>query len=282
MTPIDDELRAALQGRASALTPSPDPLAGIERRAQRIRRTRIGAAVAASALAVSAIAVAVPVLQDATSSGPDVPPFATAPASPTPAAASPFALNPLDPWMYRGADLDLLGPGTLKTIETDLGVNYGAASVELTPLFGQVWEPSGKFELFFLADVEMRDGVSQYFWGISETPNDAGPEFLLVEQLDEPAMALAAALPGDEGGRLLAVADPGVGGINYSPDGTPEAVSAMQELFPGVATVFIGAGSATDLLSVVDPSGQEIHRSAVPAVIASEQPSGEPVSVLDP
>ncbi len=54
MSPIDDELRAALHGRAKALAPAPDPLAGIEARARRIQRNRVGAAVAGSALAVAA------------------------------------------------------------------------------------------------------------------------------------------------------------------------------------------------------------------------------------
>lgn len=279
MTPIDDELRAALQGRAAALAPSPDPLAGIERRASRIRRTRLGAAVAASALAVSAIAVAVPTLQNATSSGPDVQPFATAPASPTPAADSPYALNPQDPWDYRGADLSLLGPGTLATIETELGVQRGAANVELTPLFGQVWEPSGKFELFFLADVEMRDGTSRYFWGISETPNDTGPEFLLLEPLVEPAIALAAALPGDEGGRLYVVAAPGTT-AEYGRDGASE-LTTMTALADGIGVTALEGDPVSDLY-LVNAQGDEVHRAAAPNVTVNEQPAVEPVTVLDP
>ena len=279
MTPIDDELRAALQGRVSALAPSPDPLAGIERRAQRIRRTRIGAAVAASALAVSAIAVAVPALQGGTSSGPETPRFATTAPSPA-ASASPYALDPAAPWDYRGADLELLGPGTLKTIETELGVRRGATNVELTPLFGQVWEPSQKFELFFLAEVD-----GEYRWGISETPNDGGPEFLLDVPLPDPAYALAAALEGDEGRRLVVIAAPDIGGITYSAGGTPDAVSATQAPAPGIAAVFVGAGSPDDFYALVDPSGQEIYRSAVPAVVSAPNPAPTPVrpaTVLDP
>lgn len=277
MTPIDDELRAALQGRAAALAPSPDALAGIERRASRIRRTRIGTAVAASALAVSAIAVAVPVLQGAMSAGPETRRFATTPPSPTAPAASPYVLDPDAPWTYRGDDLSLLGPGTLRTIETELGVKRGASSVTLTPLWGQVYEPSQQFTLVYLAAVD-----GELRWGVSQTPTESGPEYLVDEPLPEPAYALAAALPGDEGGRLVVVADPDVGGLNYSADGTDEAISAMQELEPGVATVFLGAGSPDDFLSVVDRSGDEVHRSPVPEVVAAAQPSGQPLTVLDP
>ena len=273
MTPIDDELRAALQGRASALAPSPDPLAGIERRAKRIQRTRIGAAVAASALAVSAIAVAVPALQSATSSGPDTPPFATAPASPTP-DASPYALNPQEPWDYRGADLELLGPGTLKTIETELGVKRGASDVQLTPLFGQVYEPSQQFTLVYLAEVD-----GELRWGVSETPTDSGPEFLLDEPLPDPTYALAAALPGDEVGRLYVVAAPGTV-ADYGPDGGSE-FTRMTPLADGVGIIGLEGDPTSDVYKV-SAAGEEIHRAPAPAVQVPEQPAGGPDTVLDP
>lgn len=269
MTPIDDELRAALQGRVSALAPSPDPLAGIERRAQRIRRTRIGAAVAASALAVSAIAVAVPALQGGTSSGPETPRFATTAPSPA-ASASPYALDPAAPWDYRGADLELLGPGTLKTIETELGVRRGATNVELTPLFGQVWEPSQKFELFFLAEVD-----GEYRWGISETPNDGGPEFLLDVPLTE-QYALAAALPGDEVPRLYVVASPDAGPIYY---GSVEAnESLMTSVKPGVAVAALERDIGADYYRVL-ADGEELVQADAPNPAPTPV---RPATVLDP
>jgi hypothetical protein len=275
MTPLDDELRAALQGRASALAPSADPLAGIERRAKRIRRNRVGAAVAASALAVSAIAVAVPALQSATSSGPDLPRVGTAPASLEPTATtSPYALDPANPWTYRGDDLELLGPGTLNEIERQFGIRHGTNDVALTPLSGQVWEPSQKFELFFLADV-----AGELRWGISETPNDAGPEFLLDEPLAEPVIALAAALGGDEVGRLYVVAAPGTA-LEYAPDG--EAFAAMTALEDGVGVEPLEGDPATDRYRVLDPSGEEITSGPAPDAAAEEQPTGEAAVFLDP
>ena len=87
MSPIDDELRTALQRRATGVAPSPDPLAGIERRAGRMRRNRVAASVAGTVLAVAAVATAVPLLSGAPA--PDAPPVATAPsAAPTPSAAT--------------------------------------------------------------------------------------------------------------------------------------------------------------------------------------------------
>jgi len=63
MTPIDDELRTALHRRAAAVAPTADPLAGIEHRAARIRRRRMTAAVAGSALAVTAVVLPVALVQ---------------------------------------------------------------------------------------------------------------------------------------------------------------------------------------------------------------------------
>jgi hypothetical protein len=62
MTPLDDELRRTLSSRAATLAPSPDPLAGIEARASRIRRLRVAGAMAGAAVAVAAVALAVPSL----------------------------------------------------------------------------------------------------------------------------------------------------------------------------------------------------------------------------
>jgi hypothetical protein len=283
MSPIDDELRAALQGRAQAVTPTPDPLTGIEQRAKRIQRTRIGAAVAGSALAVALVAAVVPAVQSATSDRNDVPRVASAQPTPTPApATSPYALDPLDPWDYRGADLELLGPGTLGTIERDFGARHGARSVELSPLFGQFYDPSQQFTLFFVADVEMADGVHQYFWGVSETPGESGPEFVVDEPLAEPAMALAAGLEGDEVGRLIVVADPAVDEIAYAEDGSGSFRTATP-LADGVGIIAMTGDPASDSY-VVFVQGEEVHRAPAPDVAASEQPDRGPSSAaaLDP
>lgn len=277
MSPIDDELRAALHGRASALAPSPDPLAGIERRAKRIQRNRIGAAVAASALAVSAIAVAVPALQSATSSGPNVPNVAASPTAEPESTATTYPLDPQAPWAYRGADLELLGPGTLDTIEREFGIRHGTNDVELTPLFGQVWEPSGKFELVFLASVD-----GEYRWGISESPNEAGPEFLWDELLADGQDSLAAALPGDEVARLLVVAAPEASALDYGPDDASEFMP-MAELADGVATIALEGDPATDRFRVTWPSNgaDEVSAERLAPDLGVESAPADP-QALDP
>ena len=216
MSPIDDELRAALEGRARGLDASPDPLAGIERRARRIQRTRVGAAIAGSALAVAVVASVVPALQ-ATTPAPDRQPIAgaaptlepSAQPSPTAAPEVSYALDPDDPWAFRGEPVD---EGTRATIQREYSTRLqSTGEVLVTPLYASTWEPSGRLEVVFLASVD-----EEQRWGIAAL-SEAGPEFLWDEPLPEPALALAARLPGDEVDRLLVVAAPGLP-VEYQDD----------------------------------------------------------------
>ena len=266
---LDDELRAVLHGRATVVPPSPDPLAGIERRATRIRRNRIGASVAGSVLAVAAIASVVPLVQSATSAPPpNTPTVASAEPSEVVVTPSALALDPERPWAYRGAPLEALGQGTVETITREYAVKRGVpeSSVELTPLFGQIYEPSGQAELVFLASV---DGGAR--WGVARG-GEAGPEFLVDEPLPQPALALPAALPGDEGvGRLVVVAAPGVGDIQYGPDAA-SGLTAMTEIADGVATTPLEADPQTDVYRVLDPAGAQVVQGPAPDLAAGVSP----------
>src|SRR3954468_16455966 len=105
MTPLDDELRSLLHSRADGVAPAPDPLGGIERRAKRMRRNRVGASVAGSALVVAAIAVAVPTLvpdRDGASSVANTPTPTATPADVPTRNHGPSDLDPAHPWAYRG------------------------------------------------------------------------------------------------------------------------------------------------------------------------------------
>jgi hypothetical protein len=110
------------------------------------------------------------------------------------------------------------------------GVRHAAGCrrgrVTLTPLWGQVDEPSGQVELVFVATV---DGEAR--WGLARS-SESGPEFPVDEPLPSPAVALAAALSGDEVARLVVVAAPEVGALEHSPDDASE-FATMQELAPG-------------------------------------------------
>ena len=268
MSPIDDELRSALQGRAADVQPSPDPLAGIERRARRLRRNRAAAAVAGSALAVAAVAVAVPAVQDATAPGPDRGLVATAPppTTPTAPAASPYALDPARPWAYRGTAVE---QGTLDAFEREYGVARGASDVVLTPLYGEVYEPSRQTVVVFLARV---DGTDR--WAVMAS-GEAGPELQSDAVLDPGTTALAAALPGDETARLLVVAAPVVDRVEYAPDG--RRFAALTSLADGVAVGPLEGDLTTDAYRVVAPDGSEVFRGPAPD---TDAPSGTPANLL--
>jgi hypothetical protein len=92
MSPIDDELRRALERHADDVPPLPDPVAGAESRAGRIRRQRRGLAAVTTTLAVVAIAIVVPLMRAGDGKPADVftpsPAPATSAATPTSTPAS--------------------------------------------------------------------------------------------------------------------------------------------------------------------------------------------------
>ncbi|MBW3641083.1 MAG: hypothetical protein KY451_14830 [Actinobacteria bacterium] len=283
MSPLDDELRAALRGRASVLTPAPDPLAGIERRAKRIRRNRVAASVAGSALAVAAIALAVPAL--APSALPDQlpPPVATpgptvAP-SPAPSPAqqvNPYALDPADPWPYRG-DPEVRTQGDLDAYTVEFAARRGVLTddVRLTPLFGQVYEPSVP-ELFYVATVT---SSGDSWWGVVQA-SESGPELLVDVPLPDGTTALPAALPGDEVARLLVVAAPSVGRIEYGPDDA-SGWTAMTSIADGVAITPLEGDPAADQVRMLGPDGQVVFSGLAPDADAPEPATtGDPDNVL--
>lgn len=270
MTPIDDELRAALHRRATGVPPSPDPLAGIERRATRMRRHRLAASAAGSVLAVAAVATAVPLLTDpavperdlqVAEGGPSAPP-GPAPTSAT--TTSPYALDPAAPWHYRGVPQEQLGQGTVETVRQELATARGVeeSSVALRPLFGQVHEPSAQVELVYVAQV---DGAAR--WGVARS-SEAGPEFAVDEPLRAGTTALVAALLGDEVGRLVVVASPAVGAAFYGPDGASK-LRRMTSVADGVATGPLDGDPATDVVKLIGAPGEEVFLAPAPDVAAA-------------
>jgi hypothetical protein len=233
-------------------------------RASRVRRTRVGSAVAGSALAVVLVAAVVPAIQRTASSQPAVPRGATqAPTTArSPSAATSYALDPDQPWAYRGIPLEELGGAdAVDTMRSEYAVERGVpeSSVTLTPLFGQVDEPSGRHELVFLADV---DGERR--WGVIQG-GEHGPadELLWDEPLPSPARALASALPGDPAPRLLVVAAPEARGLEYAlSDTTP--YRAMAALAEGVGITALDGHEASDSFRVLDPQGNQIVRADAP------------------
>ena len=273
MSPIDAELRAALRGRAHVVTPAPDPLAGIERRAQRIRRNRVAASVAGSALAVAAIAAVVPALQSLSAAPPQGPTVASAAPSAEPstvAERSRYALDPDAPWAFRGRPVE---EGTRATIEREYATLTRGTDVRLTPLFADVYEPSQQLEVVFVATV---DGQAR--WGVAQS-SEAGPEFLWDEALADGAESLAAALPGDEVARLLVVAAPEAEVLEYRPDEVSGHVP-LTVVEPGIGTLALEGDPQTDAYRV-SYDGRLVVADA-PDPEAAQEPVDEPEATTVP
>ncbi|MDQ1708872.1 MAG: hypothetical protein QOG49_257, partial [Frankiaceae bacterium] len=95
MSPIDDELRRTLSGRAEQVAPLSDPIAGIEARARRLHRRRQAIGAACAVIAFAGGAAVVPLLSRNTSPAPS--PGLTAKPSPTPTVTAPPATNATPP-----------------------------------------------------------------------------------------------------------------------------------------------------------------------------------------
>ena len=277
MSPLDDELRGLLHARAGTVSPAPDPLTGIEQRAARMRRNRVAATVAGAALAVTAVAVGVPALvsdHDRAGGTQFATPGASASASPPPTATpSPDALDPAQPWPYRG-DAAVLGNSTLDTVRRDWATRHPAST--LTPLYGHVYEPSGRPEIVFLS----RDAGGDR-WGVSTT-SPSGTSFLADEPLPADTSVLMAPLPGDEVPRLLVLAGPNTGDMSYALDG--QSFHTYVGTDPGVAFVPLQGDTSQDAVRVLPGNGDAAHPvflgPAPDAPPGTTPPTGAPSNAL--
>jgi hypothetical protein len=265
MSPIDDELRSALASRADGVGLSPDFFTGVERRARRMRRQRVAATVAGSALAVSALGVGGPML--ASSLTPDArPPMASqGPTSVTVDALGQYALDPADPWPFRGSEpaRDAMAEATAVQWAATQGADPDA--VELVPLWAEVFEPSGVATLVFLA----READGPWHWAAGSS-SEAGPEVLRDELLGDRTFGLGVALPGDEVSRLLVLSAPGttpgyVHGTGDGVDGDDGLLLAPRE-----------GDTSRDTFRVVAPDGTQLVEERAPEPPAGpSSPEGE-------
>jgi len=248
MSPIDDELRSLFTSRADLLAPAPDPLAGIESRARRMRRNRVAASVAGTALAVAAIAAVVPaVLPEKVADGggsqfADVTPTPTASAPDR--AFAPQSLDPANPWPFRGTESVLIDGGQQSLTDQWRAKHAGSS---LTPLYGQVYEPSNAGEVVFVAS-----GPDGDRWAVATT-SESGWQILVDNALAPDTKALLAALPGDEVPRLLVLTSPAIGDIAYAPDGT--TFRSYEGSDGGVSVVPLEGDTSRDAVRVLDGNG---------------------------
>lgn len=266
MSPLEDDLRTALTSRTSALTPSPELFAGVERRARRMRRRRGAATVAGSALAVTALGLGGPLLVTSLTSASDGPvDVATSgPSEPPQAVQDEYGLDPDAPWPYRGVPLGELGEGFLETAQREWQVRRPGS--DLRPLFGQLDGPSETAQLVFVA-VGARGSSDPVRWGVVRS-SEAGPEFVYDDAFTPiQRYGLAAALPGDEGARLLVVAAPGTS-VEYAAAAQP--LGPTTPLADGVAVTPLDSDLVGDSYAVRAPDGSLLTQLGAPDPAAVE------------
>ncbi len=253
---LDEQLRATLQQRAGAVPLPADPFAGVERRVRGLRRRRAYAGSAATAVAVAAIVSAVPALTPDRTAAPGPGDVATSAApSPVP-AASRYALDATTPWDYRGVALtEQDRDGLLAAWQA----RHAGGSV--TPLFGQVWEPSRQLEVVFADFAGDRWATAQ---ASAATGGGTTWRFREHDLPQEQVLALTEVLGADEGGlRGVVVSSPLVERIAYAPDGSlfrdvPSPASGI-----GVLAVEQTQGSY-DQVQAVGPGGELVLQQGVP------------------
>lgn len=244
MSPIDDELRRALNRRADDLVPAPDLMTGVTGTARRIRRRRRAATGAAGLLVLAAVAVTVPAVLPDHTSGPGRLASSTGPST-TPSvdlstptlAARPGVLG----WPARGD---------------------GAVAERMRRLVVTRWSATHRAHI---DDVAFRplyaraDGVSDVL--IAQLAATGGPAFTVVAvagqdntsiYYDQPTPAwtvqISAIVPADSPSGtsvvVVVVADPRrVAGIDYTPAGTAGSKNSAIH------------GSAGEILTMPGPAG---------------------------
>lgn len=276
MTSLEDNLRATLRARAESVAPLGDVLARVEIRARGLRRRRTVSAVVAGVAVLAGVSVAVPLLdrgeERVSFAGPSPAPSAAPSASAV--AGPPQAFDPARPWEYRGDPSVLNGLGS--AAPGVWGDAHGVDDIGVAPLFGQVYEPSGRAELVFVATTDR-----PYLVVARAAPagTSARPELLLDVPLPStPVLALA--LPGDEAARLLLLAGPQVTTLQYGPDSASE-FSDLAALAPGVGTGPLDGNLTTDLIRAATPDGTEVYRGPAPDPAGADSTLPRPDNALD-
>lgn len=251
MSPLDDQLRNALHARADVLAPAPDPLAGIEQRARGLRRRRLAAAVAGSAVAVSLVAVGIPVLQDA---GARTHPAPLASTGPSPnddrLPEAPAPLNVLGSWPERGAD----GPAT-QDVLTRFAEARGQAgtAAQYRPLFSGRTASGVRYTVgqAWLTGESVAHTVGLATGGAN------GPEFFLGPETPAHPHVLALAVTDPPHELLVVVPEPQTTQVLYDTDATGAFTPKDSPGLDGVVLIDRAPSSsaATDRLQLLTGNG---------------------------
>jgi hypothetical protein len=253
MTPLDDELRSTLSSRAAALTAPPEPLAGIEARAARIRRRRAALAVSGAVVVVAAVALAVPALvpnRTATVT-PATTPSATASASATPTVAA--GPGNLLGWGVRGRDAT--SPDT-----SDLRMRFarelGRTDVQNT-MYDPLYVDQQDGVAFTMGQVWFTDQDVAYTVSYAVGPDNV-PQFHLGPVTPKDPWGLAFVVNGIPTHQLLVVVPgPAVGQVSYAPHATGAFTPTAHgpSYGGGVLVIQRDLQASDDRLQVLDGNG---------------------------
>ncbi len=187
-------------------------------------------------------------------------------------ATGAYRLDPAQPWAYRGNQA-ALDSGMLKATQSEWSVRHPGST--LTPLFGQVYEPSGQREVAFVAS-----GDGRTRWGYA-TSSKGGPEFLVDETLETKPVVLMAALPGDEVPRLFVLAAPTTGELGYAKD--YRNFRTLVGPAPGVAYSPLEGDTINDAVRVLDGDGnldKPVFLGPAPDFVARNSGSAAPDNLV--
>ena len=264
MSPLDDELHAALHAKAAAVPTPSDPLAGIESRARSIRRRRLAASLAGGLLVIAAVAVAVPALvpdhrsANVPSTQPTLITETTAPA-PTPTAApteSGPPANVLTSWPQRGSSTH--APQVSDVLHA-FALAMNRESDERLARYRQLFVgDTGKGEAFTVGQAWFADEQQAYSVSYNVPPNGGSPELFLGKPTPTDPAVLAWVVPNLAGmsDLLIVVPKPGTGQVLYasSDTGAFRPITG-QDRYDGVVLIDRQLSDTHDQLELLDGNG---------------------------
>jgi hypothetical protein len=275
MTPLDDELRSMFTSRADAVAPAADPLGGIERRAKRMRRNKVGASIAGAVLAVAAIAIAVPSLVPDDNGAIEQPANPSVTAQPSPEATN--SVGPNEP----GPTPDVAqtsGPGPTARPDNYLewqtrGTVDARTESQAVSAFAQakgttddqvghhvLWggtDKSGRNLVFMEAWVGTTGGTAQTFGFVSTGEPFLGPA---LGKSPDVLAYLASGAPGTGTDVLVLLPRLGAGPFSYATSATApyRQVGNARSDLENVAVVYRDPKASSDKLKVLDGDGMKV------------------------
>jgi len=267
MSPLDDELRTLLASRAAQVAPSPDPLAGIEARAGRIRRHRLAGAALASVIVLTGAGLALPALVPDRDSGATQ--FATQQPSPETLA--------LSSWPTRGAAT----PEALAFVKASYGPSGGPGPGEVFVrlLWGGSPDNGPQVVICVAGQVDAEGRQTPRDIVLASYAEDGDKQLIGTEAIAEDARQITRVVDVGSGPYVVAVGEPGTRQIAYAAAGGDEFL--VQQQAAGVATFARTGptGSDPDLVRYTFADGtQKTVEAGPPEAIAASATQLDPAN----